>query len=386
VVGRIRLGTIAGAPLFADVGFFIGLCIVGLAAKRAGQDSLYLGSAESTRFAILAAGLFAASFFVHELGHALAARAERVRIREVRLSFMSGAVVHEGPQKGAPGTDFRIVVWGPAATALTIVVAAAAAVLFDGWTLDDLRTGLFERHSEGGTLIQLMIVLNAFLLAYNLIPALPFDGGGLLRSAIWWVTGSERKAARAMRVVGIVIAFGFVIAALHAMSTDDQGGVIAWGLTAAWLFQGARGGTARFDLMDKLGKVRIGDALAPSPPLVALDGSPEDAWRYTFEPLSVRYAIVVDRAGRYVGLAHRGPVEAAVQRATPPATMHELVAPRALDSLAEIVDAEMTLDAAVKSAPLGKGGALVILGAGGVFEGMADKASLEEAALQVSRR
>ena len=55
-------------------------------------------------------------------------------------------------------------------------------------------------------------LINLLLVVFNLLPAFPLDGGRVLRSVVWGVTGSFDKATKVAARGGQL--FGFIFAAL----------------------------------------------------------------------------------------------------------------------------------------------------------------------------
>src|SRR5207248_2178061 len=49
--------------------------------------------------------------------------------------------------------------------------------------------------------------VNLFVLIVNLLPALPLDGGRILRALVWWRTGDRNRATRAAARMGRGFAF-----------------------------------------------------------------------------------------------------------------------------------------------------------------------------------
>ena len=132
-----------------------------------------------------ALGLFA-SVLVHELGHALTARAYGVRTQRITLWFLGGvAQLDDMPRR--PGAEAIVAIAGP------ITSGALSWVL---WTL--LRGDVLA----GGVafVVAYLAVTNAGLAVFNLLPALPLDGGRVLRSLLALGLGDDR----ATRLVGAV--------------------------------------------------------------------------------------------------------------------------------------------------------------------------------------
>ena len=175
-----RLGSILGFPIEINASFLILLGVVFLA----------FGGLAGVIVVSLAFG----SVLLHELGHALVARKLRVHVTGIELGFLGGAAKMEGMPRN-PNHEIAIAAAGPA-------VSLALA---------GLGLGL-------GALTQLTIVstigwINLALAIFNLIPALPMDGGRILRAALAKKLSFVRATEISVQVARVV-AVGFGIWAL----------------------------------------------------------------------------------------------------------------------------------------------------------------------------
>ncbi len=133
----------------------------------------------------------AASVLIHESAHALAAGAVGVRVRELVLTPFGGALRIDGLWGYRPGQVALVALAGPVASLLVMTVAAALA--FSG-ALPTRAAGEWVR-------------VNLMLAAFNLVPALPLDGGRVLAAAL----GKKSGSAKSLRVG---VALGFTVGAL----------------------------------------------------------------------------------------------------------------------------------------------------------------------------
>lgn len=116
-----------------------------------------------------AIGLFA-SVVVHELGHAATARLYGVQTREITLWFLGGvAQFDEMPRQR--GAEAIVALAGP-------VVSFVLAALF-WWSWHGL-----ELADAPLFILSYLSITNGFLAVFNLLPALPLDGGRVLRSLL----------------------------------------------------------------------------------------------------------------------------------------------------------------------------------------------------------
>lgn len=132
----------------------------------------------------------------HEIGHALVARAEGIRIYDITLHLFGGFARFEH-EAYSPGAEFRIAVAGPSASFLY-------AVLF--FLLNQLGTYVFD--SRPAALITNYLALSNLILAlFNLLPGFPLDGGRIFRAWLWARWGDYWRASRWAIGVGQGIAY-----------------------------------------------------------------------------------------------------------------------------------------------------------------------------------
>ncbi len=163
--------------------------------------------------ATCALALFA-SVVAHELAHALVARRFGVRTDAITL-FLFGGVATLEEEPSSPGADALIAMAGPALSALLAVVALAGVIVADRFIAHGpIRDAL-------GALGTYVVIANAVLAVFNVIPAYPMDGGRVLRALLWRRMRDRAAATRISSRVGIgfallLVAAGvLVVAATH---------------------------------------------------------------------------------------------------------------------------------------------------------------------------
>lgn len=167
---------------------------------------MHLGMGQTPREALVGVGFILALFgcvLLHEFGHALMAKRYGVGTRDITLLPIGGVARLECiPEK--PMQEFWVAVAGPA------VNVAIAAVLFLTLLLQD-RTNLSLEFqvTHGGFLTKLMWV-NLFIVAFNMLPAFPMDGGRVLRALLSIRIGRSRATVIAANI-GQMMAILFVI-------------------------------------------------------------------------------------------------------------------------------------------------------------------------------
>ncbi|MCL5005902.1 MAG: site-2 protease family protein [Acidobacteria bacterium] len=143
---------------------------------------------------------------LHELGHALAALRFGVRTRDITLLPIGGlARLDQMPEN--PIHELWVALAGPA---VNVLIAALLYLVLLG-----AGRGLnFEQFRWfGGNFLNKLMIVNIWLVAFNMIPAFPMDGGRVLRALL----ATRMEFSRATRVaarVGQGIAVIFAVAGL----------------------------------------------------------------------------------------------------------------------------------------------------------------------------
>ena len=223
----IRIGTFAGIPFGIQPLWFVIFGLITWSLAVGWYPSQVPGIATGTAWALGAASalLLFASVVAHEYGHAIVARRRGVDVEGIDLWLLGGVARMRGEARN-PSDELAYAVAGPA---VTLVLAA----LFGGLAALVSHRSAPELHA----LLYYEALVNALLLGFNLLPAFPLDGGRVLRALLWRRSGdavrATRTAARIGRAFGIaLIAFG-VLEALSGYVAGLWLAVIGWFLVSA---------------------------------------------------------------------------------------------------------------------------------------------------------
>jgi Zn-dependent protease len=139
--------------------------------------------------AIFGAGGGAVSLLFHELGHVRAAsHVASVKPKSVSFLWAGAATTLEGRYRS--GKDqVRVAIGGPEASFTFAFALFAVCVVPSPLSVKEP--------------LLLLAMFNVALGVLNLVPAYPLDGYKVLVGLLWSATGSEKKARRILRRIGI---------------------------------------------------------------------------------------------------------------------------------------------------------------------------------------
>jgi Zn-dependent protease/CBS domain-containing protein len=178
--------------------------------------------------AAMTLGLFA-SIVLHELAHALVARHYGMEMKGITL-FIFGGVAEMTDEPPSAEAEFMMAVAGPAAS---VLIAGSLVLLY-------LAGGISHWPLAVTAVLQQLAFVNAMLVAFNVVPAFPLDGGRVLRAILWHWKKDLRWATRIAARLGS--GFGAVLIALGVVGVVS--GAYAAGIWSALIGLFLRGAAA----------------------------------------------------------------------------------------------------------------------------------------------
>jgi Zn-dependent protease len=321
--------------------------------------------------AVLTALGFFGSILLHELGHAFAARRERIEVPSIEL-FMFGGFTRMSRAPDSPGQEFRIAAAGPLVTFAIAAVGFGVGVALMG--VDQFRDAATLRGTAPSDVFELwlsfLVSINVLLLAFNLVPAFPLDGGRIAQAIAWKVTGNRNTAIRLAANLGLAFAALLIAYGAYQLlnSSDTFGGL--WYIVLGWLLgSSARAAVAQTAFTERLEGVTVADVMDPEPVTIPADLPVDRAWdEYFLRYHGWPWFAVVEPDGRWAGVAHRAAIEQVATSPDAPAlTMRQVATPAADDGR---IAADAPLEALLGSEPLGRLGVLVATDADGRVRGI----------------
>jgi PDZ domain-containing secreted protein/Zn-dependent protease len=263
---------------------------------------------------LVAAALFFGSIVLHELGHTFVALAHGAKIRSISLWLFGGVSRVETPF-ASPAVEFRTSIAGPLVSAALAVGFAIAEVALRAAGVSEAVYGVADYLAR----------INGILFAFNLLPALPLDGGRILHAWLWRRQRSQTAAtliaARAGRAFGILLA---ALGVLALFCGGDVGGI--WlAFIGLFVVQAAQSEAAYARVEHALSGVRVRDVMAGAPttvpPEARASGGDRPTLRSDDRVLDVLPALtqrsgnvaVLDDNGREVGVVSGSDILRAVE-------------------------------------------------------------------------
>lgn len=194
----IKLGRYLDIDVYMHFTFVLLISWVAYANWRQGQS---IAAAVAGVTFILAIFL---CVVLHEFGHALSARRYGIKTRDIVL-LPIGGVARLERMPTYPLQELWVALAGPA---VNVVIAIG---LFLWLKLTATLEPLSSLTLATGPFLERLMAVNLFLVAFNLIPAFPMDGGRVLRALLAMRLDYGRATQTAASIgQGIAVLFGFI--------------------------------------------------------------------------------------------------------------------------------------------------------------------------------
>lgn len=226
--GGIRLGTFVGAPVILSPSWFlIAAFVIFSFGPTVSLPDLRPG--ENYLIAAAYAALLLLSVLVHELAHAVLARAFGMPVTRIVADVWGGHTQFEA-EATRPAPSAVVSIGGPAAN---LVLAGLGYAIHSG----------SDSASVVGLLTNGLFISNLLLAVFNLLPGLPLDGGRVVESLFWGLSGDRSVGTLVAGWLGRAVAVGValfgVILPWRRDGTPDLTFVVWSALISGLLWTGA---------------------------------------------------------------------------------------------------------------------------------------------------
>ena len=193
----LRLATIGGVPVYIGGSWpIIAVIIVATFGPQIADRRPELGLG-AYAVALAYAVLLLVSVLAHEAAHAVVATRSGYRVNRVVADLWGGHTAYDS-STARPGASALVAIAGPAANAV-LALAGWLALPYISSDVPALLMGA-------------MLYTNGFVAAFNLLPGLPLDGGFLVDSLVWRITGKRESGLIAAGWCGRVVTVLVVLA------------------------------------------------------------------------------------------------------------------------------------------------------------------------------
>ncbi len=299
----ISLGRVGGVQIYLHVTFVLTL----LWAAWQGADEY--GGVGGAFFGVGAVLSLFLCVLLHELGHSVWALAHGIQVRHIVLLPIGGlASLETLPRK--PKDELLIALAGPAVNLGLALLLGGVLLLALAPSVGEpigARLALALREPGWLGLLVYLTLANALLVAFNLLPAFPMDGGRVLRAALAMRLPYAR-ATRGAALLGQFVAVGLIVLGLFGLRLSEAGIVSNLGLTliGAVVFTGALQEERQVRLVNALHSLTVGDACRqPARTVSPGDVISPDMAETLFEARALT-PVVAGRHRRLVGVLARG--------------------------------------------------------------------------------
>jgi Zn-dependent protease len=365
----IKLFDLFGFRVGVDATWFIVLFLMIFVLSGPFRQTLHSSDGVAYVTTVVSVLLLFASLIVHELGHAIVARRQGIEVRQIDL-YLFGGLTQMSRDAATPGEDFKIAIAGPVATFLVILLFLAVDVAIVGFHRMTHAVILDSDIRITPVLLSLswLVPMNVLLLAFNLVPAFPLDGGRVARSVVWRVTGDKRRATQVAARMGQVFALALAGFGLYwLVSLRSFGGL--WLLALAYLlWQSARGAVVQSALNERIEGVRVADIMDTHPVAIPAATPVAQALEEYFLRYGWSWFPVVDAGGRFLGIARQERAQAVLDRGENWLTVDSVL--EADDATRWRVQEDRPITELLGSEPLGRLGAVMAVDANGILRGV----------------
>ena len=358
--GNIRIGNLFGIPFYINPSWFF---ILGLVTLTYGSNLAQFSELTGVLpwlLGLVAALLLFASVLAHELGHSFVAIAQGIPVKSIVL-FLFGGLATLEKESETPLQSFLVAIAGPLVSLLLFGIFAFISVSV-------------PLAAPIKAVVSLLASINLILALFNMIPGLPLDGGNVLKSIVWKITGNPNKGVIFAGRVGQFIGWlGITIGVLSILGISSIGSV--WTLLIGWfLLRNAGFAAQSAQVQDKLSNYTAEDAIIAESPIIDANLTIREFVNdYIIGKERWKKFLVVNEARQLIGA-----IATEDLKQIPTSDWNDIKVSELLQPLAEVktVPADLSLLEVVKQIETENVTELVVVRKDGVALGLLEKASI----------
>ena len=318
---QIRLGRVLGIEIGLHYSWFLIALLIMLSLGRQFQASQpHWGGAVTWLAALVTGLLFFSALVLHELSHAVTARARGLPVGAITL-FALGGVSRIEREPDRPATEFLIGIVGPLTSGVVGVACLGLAWIL-GWN------PATDPSTPPLAVLVWLGYINFGLAIFNMVPGYPLDGGRVLRALAWWVIGDAARATRLAARAGQATAYLFIVLGLLRFFAGAGFGGL-WIAFIGWFLLSAAGASyGHLDAIERLRGVRVADVMARDCGVVPAEMSVQELVDDLLLRTGRRCFTVVED-GRVVGLVTPHEVKRMARIRWPESAVSEVMLPLA---------------------------------------------------------
>lgn len=214
-MSRIKVGSALGIGIYLHWSIVLLPALVIFTIYKQGGGWIDMG------FNLLLLAAILCCVVLHELGHAAMALYYGIPTRDITL-YPIGGIARLERMSERPWHEFFIALAGPA---VNVVLAALFFLPVAGLALSQGEATFLHDPLGVGRFLVSMVFMNVILVAFNLLPAFPMDGGRVLRALLALRLGRLR-ATEIAATVGLVIAAVMFVGGVYLVFDSREPGML----------------------------------------------------------------------------------------------------------------------------------------------------------------
>jgi Zn-dependent protease len=379
VGGQLHLGRLFGIPIVAGISWLIWLFVMLLVLQRFFPPEIAGSDGRAFGLALVVVAIYVVALLGHEFGHALMARALGIETERVEL-WMLGGLAHLSRGARSPKEEFLVAAAGPAVTLVVAVAAGVVVGLEEGFSVQalwDIGSLRYSGSTTVSAVAGLVLFVEGAALLFNLLPALPLDGGRIARSVVWKATGSPAKATAATAQAGRGLAILLVVAGIYASSRNGSSWTLIWCLFLAWfIWQNAQAMVVPTERRAPTKSIVRADGVMDAQPVwVGAAETAAEAHEHAFVGDAPEWVVVLEPDGRLRGIVTAARIAEELDAGRPDTPVSALLAPGGRASTRE----DVLLHRLRKDRDLARLGALPVVDVDGLLVGVVSAEAVRQA-------